>query len=428
MVGRITIELRMKMIFLRCLIIFVSLFSSSSIFGQFKGDKPWGQARYYYFKSPTGGKIYCKIDKNSNTVTIGAYYDGCRIGDSGRTGTWGDKRRQDVRGDVILPERIEVRRCDELEDKDYSVGVFTLIGLDSQAFKNCDDLVSITLPNSVEYIKNCAFMDCKNLTTINFSSVTNDVDFMFFSGCKRLQAINVHNSTGTGFHSFDGILCRNGVTFHCPDNYLGTVCIPANIKGIGKESFRNCEQLSEVIVGSGVQYIEEKAFENCTLLCTLVIPENVKKISNNAFQGCTLLSNVSLGDGISEIGTGAFSNCISLKEIILPKGLRHLSNEAFKSCLALEHLIIPEGIGYIDTETFAFCTSLREVKLPNTIEEIYQKAFMGCSALEKVILGPNVKTIYRYAFFSCTNLTSINVPKQAKVYEETFMECYNLHH
>ena len=52
---------------------------------------------------------------------------------------------------------------------------------------------------------------------------------------------------------------------------------------------------------------------------------------------------------------------------------------------------------------------------------------MGCSTLEKVILGPKVKTIYRYAFFSCTNLTSINVPKQAKVYDETFMECYKLH-
>ena len=390
-------------------------------------EKPWGQAQYYYIKSPTGGKIYCQINSNSNTARIGGYYNGCRFGDFGRLGAWGDRRRQEVRGHVTLPERVEVRRCNELSDEDYTVGVFTLVGLESQAFKNCEDLVSITLPNSIQYIKDSAFKGCKNLTTINLSSNINDVDFMFAQGCMRLQAINVNGGTGTGFHSFDGILCRNGVTFYCPRGHSGTIRIPADIKGVGKESFRNCEQISEVIVGNGVQYIEEKAFENCTILSNLVIPGNVKRISNNAFQGCTLLSNVKFGDGISEIGAGTFSNCISLKEAILPKGLQSLSNEAFKNCLALEHLILPEGLNYISTETFAFCSSLREVKLPSTIEWIYENAFMGCSALEKVILGPKVKTIYRYAFFSCTNLTSINVPKQAKVYDEAFMECYKLH-
>jgi len=418
----------MRIIIARCLVLMAFCLPYCSAFGQFRlrGEKPWGQAQFHYFKSPTGGKIYCRISTKSNTATIGGYYNGCRFGDSSSTGVWGEKRRQEVKGNVILPERVEVRYCNELKGEDYPEGIFTLAGLDSQAFKNCDDLVSITLPSSVKYIEKNAFKDCKNLVAINFSSSTNRVDFMFVSGCKRLQAINVDNTTSIGFHSFDGILCKDGVTYHCPDGYSGTVRIPANIKGIGQQSFRKCEQISEVIVGNGVGYIEEKAFENCTLLSNLVIPGNVREINDCAFQGCSLLSKVSFGEGIRKIRTSAFSDCISLKEVILPKGLEHLSNEAFKNCISLEHLVIPEGIPSIATQAFAFCTALRQVKLPNSIVYIAENAFMGCSALEKVILGPKVKTIDRYAFFSCTNLTSINVPRQTKVYEETFLECYKL--
>ena len=46
--------------------------------------------------------------------------------------------------------------------------------------------------------------------------------------------------------------------------------------------------------------------------------------------------------------------------------------------------------------------------------------------LEKVILNPQIESIYKYAFFGCSNLTSINVPKETKTFEETFMDCDKL--
>ena len=400
-----------------------SLLPICSIHGRSKELSAWDLAYYDYFVAPNGGIVYCRIDKSSHTLKIGPYYEGCRFGD--HPGPWGEKRKQGVKGNISLPSKVMVRHRSELSKEDVIIGEFTIVSLDRQAFKGCSELISITLPPSVNNISAEAFVGCSNLTTINLSSTIRSIDLKMAEGCSKLEAINVEKVTDGKYHSFDGILCLDGNTIYCPKAYKGAIRIPSHLS-IGNETFKDCQSITEAIIEDGVKDIGSNAFENCSLLSRVEVPSSVRRIGEKAFNGCILLKDVVLGASIEEMGRDAFASCIALKEITLPQKLKYIDWRLLKGCSSLERVNISEGVRTIYGDAFSFCSSLREIKLPNTLESIGENAFMGCTALEKVILGPNVKNINRYAFFGCSSLRSINVPKQAVIYDETFMDCDNL--
>ena len=59
--------------------------------------------------------------------------------------------------------------------------------------------------------------------------------------------------------------------------------------------------------GLPVCAIGEGAFKNCKELTTVVIPESVTAIFNSAFEGCTNLTSVMIPYGVSSIGSEAFN-------------------------------------------------------------------------------------------------------------------------
>ena len=376
----------------------LSILPSSNAVGQ-----PWGKAQYHYFVPSNGGKVYCEIvNKTEKTIRIGAHYEGCRYGDVGRM-PWGEKRFQEIKGIETIPSKVELRYCNELKNEDYSVGIYTIVGLDWRAFYNCTQLISITLPNTVTDIKKQAFMGCSNLTNINLPSNIQEIDLSFAEGCKKLESVNLTKGKGSKYFSFNGILCCNEEMIFCPLNFRGDLNIPSTIKMVKEDVFANHNQLFSVIVNPGTS-IGDRAFKNC--LC---------------------LKKVILNDGVKWIGSEAFSDCPGIEQIKIPGSLKFINWNAFANCMSLKSVNICEGIGSIEHDAFSFCTSLREIQLPTTMKWIGEKVFMGCTALEKVILNPQIETIYKYAFFGCSNLTSINVPKETKTFEETFMDCDKLH-
>ncbi len=387
----------MRKYLLLTIVLFLSVLPISNAIGD-----SWGLSRYHYFIPSNGGKIYCKIiDKAARTVRIGAHYEGCRYGDIGSS-PWGSKRFQEIKGNEIIPSTVELRYCDELKKEDHSVGVYTVVGLDSRAFLNCTQLISITLPNTVRDIKNQAFNGCSNLITINLPPTLQEIDLSFANDCNNLESVNKDKGVGSKYYSLNGILCCEEDIVFCPLGYRKDLNIPSTIKNVGSGVFANHNRLLSVKVNPGTA-IQDRAFKDCICLKEVVLSDGVKWIGPEAFSGCSAIETIKIPASISGIVTGCFANCMSLKSVF-----------------------ISEGIGSIGNDAFSFCTSLKEIKFPSTIKWIGDKAFMGCTALEKVVLSSKIDKISEYAFFGCTNLYSINLPEGTKTYETTFMDCDKL--
>ena len=62
-----------------------------------------------------------------------------------------------------------------------------------------------------------------------------------------------------------------------------------------------------------------------------------------------------------------------------------------------------------------------------TVEYIGYDAFAGCTNLKSVILPNSISSIDNRAFKGCTGLTYVYIPQKAKIWEDAFKDCPNLH-
>jgi len=403
-------------------------------------------AKYYYFNIGNGGKIYCRIlDEEKRTVRVTTTLT-CRYVDGGSIKvTYTRPVKQQVEGSIVLPSRVSLRQHDEMYGTDNAVGEYTLAAFEVAAFKDCERLTSITIPSSVTRLESGVFVGCKNLKTIQVPGNIEYIDPTCANRCQSLEAFNVGGGTGMKYESFNGLLCKEGVISLCPLKCSRSLTIPSSVKGmvegvfsrnqnlesvtfngggaISKKAFQNCTNLRSVTINNNMTAIESGAFENCQSLESILIPGTVKTIGSSAFAGCLSLSSITFEEGVQTIDSQAFSGCAALNNVSLPKSLRKMYSGAFENCFGLEFIQINEGLESIPSDAFYFCTGLKEVRIPSSVKQIGTKAFMGCTALVKVVLPPNIKEICRYAFFGCENLKSINVPKQAVTYEDTFYGC-----
>jgi len=133
------------------------------------------------------------------------------------------------------------------------------------AFKNNQNLKSITMPNSIKVIGNGAFYGCKDLEQITFSenitSLPNATDF-----------------------------CPYGVFEEC--RQLREITLPSSLRYIGSYAFHET-RIEEIIIPEGVEHIGEFAFASydhsinpVPLLKRAVLPASLQTISRGSISGC----------------------------------------------------------------------------------------------------------------------------------------------
>ena len=114
-----------------------------------------------------------------------------------------------------------------------------VVKIDFRAFKNCEIIASVKIPDTVREIGTEAFMNCK-----------------------RLQSVAI----------------GNGVT------------------RIGRYAFFKCISVSDITFGNSVTTIDELAFAGCNSLVSVTFPQSVNSIYYNAFGNCQKLASVTLPD------------------------------------------------------------------------------------------------------------------------------------
>lgn len=132
-----------------------------------------------------------------------------------------------------------------------------------------------------------------------------------------------------------------------------------------------------------LEWVNEKAFQNCTSLYTVSMPY-ARLISAYAFSGCSNLRNVELPSA-QFIAGYAFNGCRNLIKISLPECLRLTGFNVFAGCSNLQSVYLPK-CKTINWNAMAYIPKLSSIELP-VCQDIGESAFYSCSNLNTITLG-----------------------------------------
>ena len=279
----------------------------------------------------------------------------------------------DYAGDVVIPEFIE-----------YNGVKYQITTIGSNAFLNCSNLRSITLPSSITSIGNQSFMGCTSLKSIILPEQLNEIWNNAFQDCKGLTSIE----------------------------------IPKDVKRIDHHAFVGCSSLKSVSF-NGAPDISHYVFSNCISLSSITIPEGVKLLDQGLFNNCINLESVQLPKTLTRIGLRAFNDCKSLTSIVIPSSVNYISDEVFWGCSGLESIVVESGNTVYDSrdncnaiiasKNNRLIVGCQSTVIPNSVESIMYNSFKGCSSLTSIVIPASVKVFEGNPFTNCNGLTSISV-------------------
>ena len=204
-----------------------------------------------------------------------------------------------------------------------------------------------------------------------------------------------------------------------------SVTIPAAVKALPENMFRDCTSLNAVTFASGsqLQTIGKWAFMS-TAVAAIEIPEGVTELPDGVFKNCLSLTEITLPSNLVSVGGGCFYNCKALTTVNVYADNLTIADRAFYSCESLETinsanpLQLSSDISKLGME-FVGCKSLKAVSVAGGMIGAF--AFDGCESLVSVGIAEGVKTIGEYAFDGCTSLKRILLPASLQeIKHETF--------
>lgn len=163
--------------------------------------------------------------------------------------------------------------------------VFDLVGSSAYSVRAANTSISgnIEIPQTyngkpVVVIQNSAFKDCSNVTSVLIPNSIKSIGINAFENCS-----NITETT-----------------------------IPEGVTLIGNNTFLGCEKLASVTLPTSLENIGANAFAGCTSLTSIVLPKNIQEIGANAFANCTKLATIEVfGDTPATLKTGVFPSSVS---------------------------------------------------------------------------------------------------------------------
>ncbi len=265
------------------------------------------------------------------------------------------------------------------------------------AFRACEYLETIVIPESVTSIGNNAFYDCFGLKEINIPDKVQSIGESAFCFTDSLESIIIPSTITT----------IKKKTFDCSG--LRNIVIPESVTNIEEYAFSCCYFIPNITLPNSLQYIGKEAF-SCTLFKSIIIPENVISIGDYAFY-MSELETVIIKSGA--IGSRAFGDCYYIKELYIYDNVTSIGDNTFEYCENLEKVYISENskLTTIGKNAFGY-TRLKSLTIPKSVVSIDNNAFewlygggleaIYCKATTPPTLGNDV--------FYCTSISNIYVP------------------
>lgn len=215
--------------------------------------------------------IKCDILPSNGFGVGDLWYRAARIGNGVEVADCVDKKVSEV----VIPKKVP-----------YGQYTFEVTTITAWAFRACESLKSITIPNNITSIEDScysgAFAGCSSLTSMivqngnprydsrnNCNAIIETKSNTLIAGCQNTTILNT--ITKIGNNAFHG--CKN----------LISITIPNSVKIIGKNAFFLCTGLTSITIPNSVVSIGDGAFAGCASLTSVTIPNSKTIIEENAF-------------------------------------------------------------------------------------------------------------------------------------------------
>ncbi len=362
----------------------------------------------------------------------------------------------EYRGDIVIPTQIAENST-----------IYRVTSICQKAFKDCKELTSITIPNSVTTIGQEAFYRCTGLTALTIPENVDSIGERAFVNLDNLTSVvwNAKNcripldSDGWGYSVFGGVSYDEwgniDYNYEWKSN-ITSFTFGSKIESIPAYICSGLSKLSSITIPESVKTIGRNAFYNCSgLTGDLVIPNSVTTIESYAFYKCSGLTSVTIGTGLEVLEGSAFAYCNGLTKfickstkaieaeededckndsyigeyaqegafvltnkqldtIVAPAQLFDLSEPAWSNLTKKAKYIqiiggelTPDAFGVIN-RSYKVLETLDMAAATNT--DIADEAFKGCYKLETLLLPSQLERIGYMAVADCKNLQAIDIP------------------
>lgn len=273
-----------------------------------------------FYKYQIDDNYYIQYSINNNEITI---------------------ERDSEGRDVVIPSEIDGYPVTKIADL---------------AFKGCDKLRSIYIPDSVKYIGNNAFNHCTSLEEVRLPNGITSIGESAFFYCRKLTEIDIPTSVTTiGDNAFNS-------------TSLKEIVIPDSVTSIGIGVFSSCISLTSVTMPEKLTYLGANVFSYCNTLESIIIPEGITTLPNRTFDACECLKEVVLPSTLTAIGDSAFAGCVSMTFPEIPEGVTYIGPNAFRSGHFTE-VFLPKSIKEIGYNIFSYCYSLKTINYYGSEED-----------------------------------------------------------
>ena len=219
---------------------------------------------------------------------------------------------------------------------------------------------AIVVPDGVKVIEDYAFRNCTNITSVSLPNTLDSIGYAAFLNCTKLESVDFGN----------------------------------HLKFIETGAFSNCLSLKEVALPASLRRINSIAFRYDTALTSVSLQEGIEIIGAEAFLGCTKLSSFNLPESVNWIDN------LALYQTGITTPVRNTKIFALMPSSYEGAYEIPDGTEWIATAAFYNCKKLTEISLPNSLDYIYASAFDDCSGLRNINCSNKVPWLGEDVFYN----------------------------
>lgn len=310
-----------------------------------------------------------------------------------------------------------------------------VISIGCYAFNGCKNAVSISIPSSLQLIREGAFKDCIQLKSI------------YISDLSKFCRLKKSGSYTSPFCYASDLYLNNQL--------ITNLIIPEDVEYIGS-TFSGCQSIQSVTISKNVLRISESAFNNCKNITSIIW--NAKKckgypwgnggVYNRVGVLATQIKSFSFGSDVEEIPANLCRGFVNLTTLALPSSVKKIGNNAFSECTNLNDVYITDLSAYCNIEFekearingyYVSQESDNRIKHKKNVQYYfhngtlplyYANLYLNNELITDLIIPDDVKVIGHH-FDYCKSIKSVTLHKEVQQIgidntETAFKGCKNL--